>query len=232
MPGLDPSRRPLARGRAHHGGHQHLDPSDENRKLNRKIVDHAIALTEILRGRLHVVTCWFGYMESVLTSPRFNEEEKVKYLEFEQRQTEKAFQSLLADSGLGNSVRGKVLHGNPAKIIPQYAAEQNMDIVVMGSVARTGVPGLIVGNTAEKIVSDLKNSILAVKPDGFRLPGQVGSAGGCSDSRPMFRFSRRAWKTLYSKGNRLDAFIFRSEMLERMFTTPGIFRSTPSIKSL
>ena len=146
------------------------DPSDDNRKLNRKIVDHAVALSEVLRGRLHVVTCWSGYMESVLTSPRFNEEEKVKYLEFEQRQTEQAFQSLLADSGLGNSVRGKVLHGNPARIIPQYAAEQNMDIVVMGSVARTGVPGLIVGNTAEKIVSDLKNSILAVKPDGFVSP--------------------------------------------------------------
>lgn len=146
------------------------DPSGENRKLNRKIVDHAVRLTEVLHGRLHVVTCWSGYMESVLTSPRFNDEEKARYLEFEHRQTEKAFNSLLTDSGLGDSVKGKVLHGNPAKIIPQYAREQNMDIVVMGSVARTGVPGLLVGNTAEKIVSDLKNSILAIKPDGFVSP--------------------------------------------------------------
>jgi nucleotide-binding universal stress UspA family protein len=146
------------------------DPSEENRKLNHKIVDHAVRVTEVLRGRLHVVTCWSGYMESVLTSPRFNDEEKARYLEFERHQTEEAFNSLLADSGLGDSVKGKVLHGNPAKVIPQYADEQNMDIVVMGSVARTGVPGLLVGNTAEKIVSDLKNSILAIKPDGFVSP--------------------------------------------------------------
>ena len=146
------------------------DTSEENQKLNQKIVDHSTRLTEILRGHLHIVTCWSGYMESVLTSPRFSEKERLGYLEYERRQTEKAFEALLAGSNLKESVKGKTIHGDPASIIPQYAAEQKMDIVVMGSVARAGIPGLLVGNTAEKIVSTLENSILAIKPDGFVSP--------------------------------------------------------------
>lgn len=146
------------------------DSSEENRKLNQKIIDHSATLTRILRGHLHIVTCWSGYMESVLTSPRFTEKERVEFLEYEQRQTEKAFETLLAGSNLMDSVKSKIIHGNPADIIPQYALEQKMDIVVMGSVARTGVPGLLVGNTAEKIVSNLESSILAIKPEGFVSP--------------------------------------------------------------
>jgi nucleotide-binding universal stress UspA family protein len=146
------------------------DPSEENQKLNQKIIDHSTRLTEILRGHLHIVTCWSGYLETVLASPRFSEKERVEYLEYEHQQTEKEFESLLAASNLMDRVKRKVLYGNPAVIIPQYAAEQKMDIVVMGSVARAGIPGLLVGNTAEKIVSTLDNSILAIKPDGFESP--------------------------------------------------------------
>ncbi|WP_031479477.1 universal stress protein [Maridesulfovibrio frigidus] len=146
------------------------DTSEENRKLNQKIIDHSTKLIEILRGHLHVVTCWSGYMESVLTSPRFSEAETNKYLEHEQQQAEKEFESLLVNFDSKDAVKGKIIHGNPAIIIPLYAAKQKMDIVVMGSVARAGIPGLLVGNTAEKIVSNLENSILAIKPDGFVSP--------------------------------------------------------------
>ena len=146
------------------------DVSEENQKLNQKIIDHSTKLTEILRGRLHIVTCWSGYMESVLTSPRFSEKERIEYLEYEKRQTEQSFETLLASSNLKDTVKRKIIHGNPAQIIPQYALEQKMDIVVMGSVARTGIPGLLVGNTAEKIFANLYNSILAIKPEGFLSP--------------------------------------------------------------
>ncbi|WP_319470665.1 universal stress protein [uncultured Pseudodesulfovibrio sp.] len=146
------------------------DSSEENQKLNRKILAHSLRLNEILRGHLHVVTCWSGYMESVLSSPRFTEKEKVEYLEFEQSQTQKALTTISEELSLTDAVKVKIFHGNPAAIIPQYAAEQKMDIVVMGSVARTGIPGLLIGNTAEKIMSNLENSIVAIKPDGFESP--------------------------------------------------------------
>ena len=40
----------------------------------------------------------------------------------------------------------------------------------MGTVARTGIPGLLIGNTAETILQRVDCSVLAVKPDGFVSP--------------------------------------------------------------
>jgi universal stress protein E len=59
----------------------------------------------------------------------------------------------------------------PAKtMIPTSAARLSADLVVMGTVARTGISGFIIGNTAEAILDQLTCSVLAVKPPGFTTP--------------------------------------------------------------
>jgi nucleotide-binding universal stress UspA family protein len=40
----------------------------------------------------------------------------------------------------------------------------------MGTVARTGINGLLMGNTAEMILTQIDCSVLAVKPQGFVSP--------------------------------------------------------------
>jgi nucleotide-binding universal stress UspA family protein len=40
----------------------------------------------------------------------------------------------------------------------------------MGTVSRTGIRGLIIGNTAETILRSVRCSVLAVKPEGFVTP--------------------------------------------------------------
>ena len=44
------------------------------------------------------------------------------------------------------------------------------DIAVMGTLSRSGVDGLLIGNTAERILRRVECSVLAVKPEGFRTP--------------------------------------------------------------
>ncbi|MBU1247331.1 MAG: universal stress protein [Proteobacteria bacterium] len=146
------------------------DLSEETRKLNLKILDHSLKLNEILGGKLHIMSCWSAYMESVLSSPRFSQKEKDDYLAYEQAQAEEELASLVGALNIPETVKSKAIYGNPAQLISQYAVDQMIDVVVMGSVARTGIPGLLVGNTAEKIVNNLEESILAIKPDGFVSP--------------------------------------------------------------
>jgi nucleotide-binding universal stress UspA family protein len=55
-------------------------------------------------------------------------------------------------------------------MISTSAAGLSADLVVMGTVARTGISGLIIGNTAEAILDQLMCSVLAVKPPGFTSP--------------------------------------------------------------
>ena len=46
----------------------------------------------------------------------------------------------------------------------------DIDLIIMGTVGRVGIPGLIIGNTAESILEQTKCSILAIKPEGFKTP--------------------------------------------------------------
>jgi len=46
-------------------------------------------------------------------------------------------------------------------------------LVVIGTVGRSGVPGLLIGNTAEKVLSTVDCSVLTLKPEGFETPIEV-----------------------------------------------------------
>jgi len=63
-----------------------------------------------------------------------------------------------------------LVKGWPRKEIPALAKAIDTDLVVMGTVARTGVPGFIMGNTAETILNQIDCSVLAIKPPGFQTP--------------------------------------------------------------
>ncbi|MFC6670537.1 universal stress protein [Marinobacterium aestuariivivens] len=54
--------------------------------------------------------------------------------------------------------------------MPDYVAAQGIDLLVMGTVARTGIPGFVIGNTAENLVRKIGCSLLALKPPGFTSP--------------------------------------------------------------
>ncbi|PSJ15709.1 universal stress protein, partial [Nitrosomonas supralitoralis] len=63
-----------------------------------------------------------------------------------------------------------LLKGSPREVIPALSKEIKTDLVVMGTVARTGISGFFMGNTAETILNQLDCLVLAVKPIGFKTP--------------------------------------------------------------
>ena len=63
-----------------------------------------------------------------------------------------------------------VTDGRRPDVIAEFAKAHHVELIVMGTVARTGIPGLLIGNTAETILQRVDCSVLAVKPDGFVSP--------------------------------------------------------------
>lgn len=63
-----------------------------------------------------------------------------------------------------------LLEGSPRQDIPAISKEIKADLVVMCTVARTGISGFFMGNTAETILNQLDCSVLAIKPQGFVTP--------------------------------------------------------------
>jgi nucleotide-binding universal stress UspA family protein len=99
------------------------------------------------------------------------------------RDREKYRQRLLLDdleSQLRNKIGEKAFdylgpnfhlrEGNPRDVIPSAAEKMNADLVVMGTISRTGILGFLIGNTAEVILNNLDCSVLTSKPAGFVSP--------------------------------------------------------------
>ena len=66
-----------------------------------------------------------------------------------------------------------LLKGSPDEEIPRLSRKIEADLVVIGTVARTGIAGLFIGNTAETIFNQLDCSVLAVKPRGLPLSASI-----------------------------------------------------------
>ena len=56
---------------------------------------------------------------------------------------------------------------DPSQAVLDAIEKYQIDIVVMGTIARAGFSALLIGNTAERILPQLSCSVLAVKPEGF-----------------------------------------------------------------
>jgi len=63
-----------------------------------------------------------------------------------------------------------LLKGRPARIISEHARQQQVDLIVMGTLGRVGIAGLFIGNTAEDVLRETQTAVLAVKPSAFVSP--------------------------------------------------------------
>ncbi|MCO8268270.1 universal stress protein [Haloferax sp. AB510] len=66
-----------------------------------------------------------------------------------------------SDAGVVTSVE----HGEPYRVITEYAAEQDVDLVVMPTHGRTGLSRLLLGSTTERVVRRSDVPVLTIRPD-------------------------------------------------------------------
>jgi universal stress protein E len=157
-----------------------LDTSDTaDQGLNQQILELSSSLALSDFAALHLANVWDAPAEMKVRSWANNPDETAKtYVEGERSCHERAL------NHLGNRLRDQIgkdaydhlspqfhlRRGTAATVIPEIAKQLQADLVVMGTVARTGIAGLLIGNTAEAILEQLQCSVLAVKPPGFVSP--------------------------------------------------------------
>jgi len=156
---------------------------EEERKLvealNRQILEMAISLAHSEDSALHVCHAWYPPYEDMMRNRSgFAEEEVKAYVREVLTDHQKELDQLMgrAEKWVGDEMYKSVSpnthlgKGDPRNVIPELTKELHADLVVMGTVARTGISGLLIGNTAESILSRLDCSVLAIKPAGFASP--------------------------------------------------------------
>ncbi len=149
------------------------NPLDEERHaLNIKIMDLATSLARRQQSELVVVHTWSFPAERALKSARSVRSSEVENWVRDARDQHRRWLARLLQPYALEDLKHQVymLKGEAGRLIPELAAEKEVELIVMGTVSRTGVAGLFIGNTAERILRRVDCSVLAVKPDGFITP--------------------------------------------------------------
>lgn len=160
-------------------GFKPLEVSEVEESLNREILDLAASLALADCASLHLVHAWETFAGKYIRSRSDKPQEDIAvYVEQERSLHQRGldmFTEKLSDR-IGKDVYQELspgLHlpqGDAQKMIAALAFNLQADLVVMGTIARTGVSGLIIGNIAEAVLDQLDCSVLAVKPPGFITP--------------------------------------------------------------
>ena len=82
------------------------------------------------------------------------------------------FQAFGAAHGLGPD-QMTVLTGPVAPTLAKYCDEQDMDVLVVGTVHRNLPERLLLGATAESVITRASTDVLVIKPQGFQSPWQA-----------------------------------------------------------
>ncbi|WP_440682555.1 universal stress protein [Cysteiniphilum halobium] len=153
-----------------------VDPcaEDSNKQtLNTKLIEIGTSFAQYETAECHIVCAWNLPEESTLTSPFIRTPEHViNELKMNKKmEVATAYQALQQKFAVRlANCQTHLIYGEPVKAISQFTVEHKIDLVIMGTLARSGTYGFVMGNTAEAIINQLECSIMAIKPDGFASP--------------------------------------------------------------
>ncbi|MEW8084656.1 MAG: universal stress protein [Candidatus Thiodiazotropha endolucinida] len=137
------------------------------------VMDLATSLGRRESAKVDVVHAWTVHGESLLRDGRYRISQTEYDLLMNQtiNQHKEPLQELLQNYAM--SVGDGAVHlikGEASTVIHQISDRLNADLIVMGTLGRSGIPGLFIGNTAEEVLQNTRASILAVKPPSFVSP--------------------------------------------------------------
>ncbi|MGJ8682344.1 universal stress protein UspE [Paraglaciecola sp.] len=143
---------------------------EEHVSLNHLITKQALHFAHLLSSNVHLVNSYPGTPANIVIEiPEFNpasydEASKAHHLE------------TMNEHAQRHNIDKNNCHveiGLPEDVIPKYAEELDAELVVLGTIGRSGISAALIGNTAEHVIDKLNCDVLAIKPQGFDCPIKV-----------------------------------------------------------
>ena len=131
-----------------------------------RIVGLSASVAHALGAKLHVVHAFSLSMEAQLEGGDARRE-------FERQEHDGAvaqIEQVLASTPMAGAADIHVGLTSPTQAVLKSVARLRPGLVVMGTVSRGGIPGLLMGNTAERLIDRIDCALLTVKPAEFVCP--------------------------------------------------------------
>ncbi len=159
-------------------------PGERNDALNILIMDLATSLARSDQSELHVVHAWM--MDDPDREPGHSE---IARLVRRNRQ-ERGIDALLGRYELEDlDYRIHMVPGRPRAVIPRAVASLRADLLVTGTMSRTGMVRFFSGNTAEEMLRHVDCSVLILKPP-LELDTPAALLADASETRGSARAGR------------------------------------------
>lgn len=142
------------------------DDSDQQ-NLNVKIIRYANDLAKKFSAHVHLVNGYPGTpVNLAIELPDFDVN---AYNDNVRMQHEQRIQYLASENNISID-NCHVVEGLPEDVIPELAQKIDAELVILGTVGRTGFSAALIGNTAEHVIDSINCDLLALKPDGYTSP--------------------------------------------------------------
>ena len=139
----------------------------EHQSLNTKITEEAVNLSKLIKANIHLVNSFPGTPVNIaIEIPEFNASE---YNESMFNHHVEAMQNHAEKFSI-NKDHTHVEEGLPEDIIVRLSEELDAELVILGTIGRTGFSAALIGNTAEHVIDNLNCDVLALKPNGYISP--------------------------------------------------------------
>ncbi|HAJ91661.1 MAG TPA: hypothetical protein DCO71_03415 [Gammaproteobacteria bacterium] len=145
------------------------DPKQDS--LNSLILQLASSMARKESGELHIIHVWHLFDEHYVRNGGMTEKDVQEAKAQEKLQYKQRFDTLMSQVDVTDlKLHLHLIEGDPDERIPELVMEQGIDLLVMGTLCRTGIAGFLIGNTAEEVLNQVDCSVLTLKPEGFVTP--------------------------------------------------------------
>jgi universal stress protein E len=139
----------------------------EHKALNDKLTQEAIHLSSLIKANIHLVNSYPGTPVNIaIEIPEFN---TCEYNDTMLKHHQSAM-NIHANAFSISSENTHVKEGLPEDVIQSVSDEIDAELVILGTIGRTGLSAALIGNTAEHVIDRLNCDVLAIKPNGYVSP--------------------------------------------------------------
>lgn len=140
---------------------------EEHLSLNNDITEQASELAKLIKANVHLVNSYPGTPVNIsIEIPEFDSSE------YNNAMLKHHKEAMAAHANKFNiDVKNTyVEEGLPETVIEQAAQQIDAELVILGTIGRTGISAALIGNTAEHVIDQLNCDVLALKPQGYVSP--------------------------------------------------------------
>jgi universal stress protein E len=139
----------------------------EHQSLNESITLQAKRFAQMMQSTVYLVNSFPGTPVNIaIEIPEFDSNE------YNQTMLKHHQQAMLQHARkFGIDEKHTIVEeGLPEDVIAETARKLDAELVVLGTIGRTGISAALIGNTAEHVIDRLNCDVLALKPAGYVSP--------------------------------------------------------------